>query len=149
MRRKIRNPKAHKRKRRHWSIRNKVHGTAERPRVCVFRSRDHIYAQVIDDMAGVTITSVSSLKIDASELKSKGASVDARGDDKGEGKKKSKKKTAVISRRIMVAREVGRLLAEAASSKGVTKIVFDRGGYLYHGRVAALADSARKNGLEF
>jgi len=141
MRKKIRNPKVHKRVRRHMSIRNKISGVPERPRVCVFRSNTHIYAQLIDDTAGLTLAAVSSLKIDAGSLKSPEA--DAKGD------KKKKKKKAAQGKGVLQAREVGRLIAEAAKEKGVTKVAFDRGGYLYHGRVAALADAARENGLEF
>jgi len=151
MRKKIKNPKVAKRTRRHMSIRNKVQGTPERPRVCIFRSKEHIYAQLIDDMAGITLASVSSLKVDPGKLKAPAAAAAAEGDEKGKKGKKEKKdaKAKPVSRRILVAREVGRLLAEAAAAKGVSKIAFDRGGYLYHGRIAALADSARENGLEF
>ena len=144
MRKKIRNPKRHKRVRRHMSIRNKVSGSPERPRVCVFRSSDHIYAQLIDDTTGHTLAAVSSLKIDLAKLKV------AEPEDKGGDKKKKKKKKKVAEGRgILQAREVGRLFAEAAKEKGVLKVAFDRGGYLYHGRVAALAEAARQNGLEF
>jgi large subunit ribosomal protein L18 len=130
MKTKIRNRKQFKHKRRHMRVRNRVSGTTERPRVAVFRSNSHIYAQIIDDRARKTVLSVSSLKVDRSTLTT---------DDK-------KDKT---SGKILQAREVGRLLAEAAKANGIKKIAFDRGGYLYHGRVAALADSARKHGLEF
>ncbi len=143
MRRKARNPKEARRKRRHMSIRRKVVGTSERPRVCVFRSNSHIYAQVVDDTAGRTITAVSSLKLDRAAL----AAAAAEGNAKGKGKKKGKSKS--VGTGIAQAREVGRLLAEAAKEKGITSVAFDRGGYLYHGRVAALADAARENGLKF
>lgn len=93
--------------------------------MCVFKSAKHIYAQVIDDSQGKTLAAASSLKLGA-----------IRPGDK-------------VGRRIMVAREVGRLLAEAAKQHGVAKVSFDRGGYRYHGRVAALADAARAGGLEF
>ena len=149
------------------SIRNRVSGTAERPRACVFRSKNHIYAQVIDDTTGTTIVSVSSLKVDMKKIKApKGSAQDDGGkkgkkpaqDDGGkkgkksaqdDGGKKRKKKSAPMSRGILQAREVGRMLADAAKEKGVSKVAFDRGGCLYHGRVAALADSARENGLKF
>jgi large subunit ribosomal protein L18 len=124
---KIKNAKEYKRKRRHLRVRNKIVGTPERPRLCVFRSSLHIYAQLIDDTAGRTLVASSSLKV-------KTAAPD--------GKDKA-------SRRIMQAREVGKLLAEGAKEKGIARVVFDRGGYLYHGRIAALAEGARKNGLEF
>ena len=103
---------------RHRRIRFYIKGTEERPRLNVFRSNKQIYAQVIDDKAGVTIASASSL-----DLKD-GANIEG-------------------------AKSVGKLLAERASKKGVTKVVFDRGGYLYHGRVKALAEAAREAGLEF
>jgi large subunit ribosomal protein L18 len=109
-----------KRKRRHRRVRGRVQGSAARPRLCVFRSSKGIYAQVIDDDAGVTLASASTLVLD-------GAS----------GSKSEK------------AAEVGKLVAQRAREAGVEKVVFDRGGYLYHGRVKALADGAREGGLEF
>jgi large subunit ribosomal protein L18 len=109
-----------KRKRRHRRVRGRVHGSAARPRLCVFRSSKGIYAQVIDDDAGVTLASASTLVLD-------GAS----------GSKSEK------------AAEVGKLVAQRARDAGIAKVVFDRGGYLYHGRVKALADGAREGGLEF
>jgi large subunit ribosomal protein L18 len=122
---KIRNEKEYKRNRRHLRVRNKVVGTPERPRLCVFRSSQHIYAQIIDDTAGATLVASSSLKIG-----------DVQPDEK-------------MGKKMARAKEVGRLLAESAKGKGISKVVFDRGGYLYHGRIAALAEGARKNGLEF
>ena len=115
--------KAELRKRRHVRVRKKVVGTTERPRLAVFRSNAHITAQVIDDTTGRTLASAASVEKD---IKSAG----------GTGNKAS-------------AATVGRLLAERAKSAGVSKVVFDRGGFLYHGRVAALADAAREAGLEF
>jgi len=111
------------RKRVHTRIREKMSGTAERPRLNVYRSLDHIYAQLIDDAAGVTIASASTLA------------------KKGEAKK--------AGGNIAAAVEVGKLIAERAQQKGIKKVVFDRGGYLYHGRIKALADAAREAGLEF
>ena len=108
------------RKRIHSRIRQKLAGTAERPRLNVYRSLNHIYAQVIDDASGVTLVSASTK---AAKLKTGG--------------------------NVAAAKEVGKLVAERAKEKGVTKVVFDRGGYLYHGRVKALADAAREAGLEF
>ncbi|HEX8171205.1 MAG TPA: 50S ribosomal protein L18 [Thermoanaerobaculia bacterium] len=102
-------------------VRRKVTGTAERPRLAVFRSLKGIYAQVIDDAAGRTIVSASSLEKDAG---AKGSNAAA-------------------------AKAVGALIAKKAKDKGVTRVVFDRGGYLYHGNIKALADAARENGLEF
>ena len=109
-----------RRKRRHRRVRGKVHGSAGRPRLCVFRSSKGIYAQVIDDDAGVTLAAASTL--------TQGV---------GEGTKSER------------AAEVGKLVAQRAREAGVDKVVFDRGGYLYHGRVKALADGAREGGLEF
>ena len=102
-------------------IRRKVSGTAERPRLSVKKSLKHIYAQVIDDAAGKTIVAASSREADAG---AKGANAAA-------------------------AKAVGVLIAKKAKDKGVTRVVFDRGGYLYHGNIKALADAARENGLEF
>ncbi|OLZ10938.1 50S ribosomal protein L18 [Sulfobacillus thermosulfidooxidans] len=111
------------RKRRHLRIRSKIKGTPERPRLNVFRSNLHIYAQVIDDTKGHTIASASTLE---------------KVFDNMEGRLT-----------VAKAREVGRLVAERAIAHGVKKVVFDRGGYRYHGRVQALADAAREAGLEF
>jgi len=109
-----------RRQRRHRRVRGKVHGSASRPRLCVFRSSKGIYAQLIDDDAGVTLASASTLNLG-------GAS----------GTKSEK------------AAEVGKLVAQRAREAGIAAVVFDRGGYLYHGRVKALADGAREGGLEF
>ena len=106
----------------HERIRQRVSGTEERPRLAVFRSVKHIYAQVIDDRKGHTVASASSAE--------KNSSVRSGGNVAG-------------------AKEIGKLIAERAKTKGVNKVVFDRGGYLYHGRVKALADAARESGLEF
>lgn len=108
---------------RHFRIRKKVTGTAQRPRLNVFRSNMNIYAQVIDDATGHTLAQASTLD---AELKS-------------------------MPGRLTVdkARRVGELVAERAKAKGIDRVVFDRGGYRYHGRVAALADGAREKGLEF
>ncbi len=112
------------RQRVHSRIRQKMSGTAERPRLNVYRSLNHIYTQLIDDANGVTIASASSMG------------------KKSESDKKS-------GGNIAAASAVGALIAERAKEKGVTRIVFDRGGYLYHGRIKALADAAREGGLEF
>lgn len=141
MKTKFRNKKAYDRKRGHMRVRNRVSGTSERPRACVFRSNTHIYAQIIDDTKGVTIASVSSLKLDAKAIESAAP--------EQKESKKSKKKAPSLGRKVLQARAVGKLLAEAAKEKGVVKIAFDRGGSLYHGRVAALAAAARENGLDF
>ena len=112
------------RRRRHLRIRRGLAGTTARPRLSVFRSLAHIYAQVIDDTAGRTLAAASSLD---SEIRAETA--------------KSKKSA--------VGRMFGRLIAQRAQTKGVRRVVFDRGGYLYHGRVKALAEAAREGGLEF
>ncbi len=109
---------------RHRRVRQKVTGTISRPRLCVFRSLNHVHAQLIDDSRDQTLVSMSTLD---SQVKSK-----------TDGMEKSKK-----------AGIVGTLLAEKALSKGIKQVVFDRGGYKYHGRVKALAEAARKAGLEF
>lgn len=109
------------RQKRHIRVRAKISGTAERPRLNVFRSNAHIYAQIIDDVAGVTLASASTM-------------------DKGfEGATGNKE----------AARKVGQAIAKAAAEKGITEVVFDRGGYVYHGRVMELAEGAREGGLKF
>jgi large subunit ribosomal protein L18 len=156
MKQKFANQNEYKRWRRHKRVRNRVSGTPERPRVCVFRSNAHIYAQLIDDTAGITLVSVSSLKLGGAPA-APAPKAEAKTKAKAEGKKGKKteadaekpEKAAADGRKIMLARQVGRLLAEAAKSKGVNKVAFDRGGYLYHGRVAALAEGAREAGLDF
>ena len=109
---------AQRRFKRHLRVRNKVTGTSERPRLVVFRSLKHIYAQLVDDAANRTIVTVSDLGIE-------------------EGKKAERATT------------VGKLIAERAKTAGITRVVFDRAGYRYHGRVKAVADGAREGGLEF
>ena len=117
-------PKNVARLRRHARVRKALAGTAARPRLNVFRSQKHIYAQIIDDESGVTLSSASSLDPAVREKAAKGNDVDA-------------------------AKVVGEVVARRALEKGVKAVVFDRGGYLYHGRVAALAAAAREAGLEF
>ncbi len=113
-----------KRKLRHTRVRKKVRGTSERPRLNVYRSLNHMYAQIIDDLAGSTLVAASS------------------NDKEIKGKMKT-------GSNIEAAKLVGVMLAKKAEEKGVKKVVFDRGGYMYHGRVKALADAAREGGLEF
>jgi len=150
MKKKMHSASEYKRWRRHKRVRNRVVGTTERPRVAVFRSNTHIYAQIIDDTQGRTLVSVSSLKIDAPAAVAPAEAASAEGDAPKKGKKKAKAAAEMpAGRKTVLAREVGRLLAEAAREKGVSKVAFDRGGYLYHGRVAALAEAARKHGLDF
>jgi large subunit ribosomal protein L18 len=109
------------RRHRHFRVRKKVHGTATRPRLAVFRSNRYIYAQVIDDDQGVTVASASSRE------------------------EKLAKKTLNVD----TANKVGELIGSRAKDAGIEEVVFDRGGFAYHGRVKALADGARKSGLEF
>ncbi|MBU6201042.1 MAG: 50S ribosomal protein L18 [Acidobacteria bacterium] len=109
--------------RRHRRVRKKIHGTAERPRLAVFRSNKHIGLQLIDDDSGRTLASASTVEADQ-RAKGTGSTVEA-------------------------AKRVGELVAQRAKAAGVTKVVYDRGGFLYHGRVAAAAEAARAAGLEF
>lgn len=109
---------------RHYRVRNTVSGTAERPRLNVFRSSSNIYAQIIDDTAGVTLVSASTLDADVRAKISNGGNKEA-------------------------AKEVGMAVAKKAIEKGIKQVVFDRGGYIYHGRVAELAAGAREGGLDF
>ena len=113
------------RKRRHVRVRAKVNGTPVRPRLNVFRSSAHIYAQVVDDTKGHTLVSASDLEQEVKDAAGSGATKTAR------------------------AAAVGKVIAERAKAAGITSVVFDRGGFLYHGRVKAVADSAREAGLEF
>ena len=112
---------AAQRKLRHARVRGKISGTPERPRLCVFRSESNIYAQIIDDVAGITLVSASTQE----------KSFEGLGSNKA------------------AARVVGKTIAERAVAKGITEVVFDRGGYLYHGRVSELAEGAREGGLKF
>jgi large subunit ribosomal protein L18 len=116
------NKKTGLRRRRHARVRKKVMGTPDRPRLAVFRSARHISAQVIDDTAGRTLAAASTVEPSL---------------------------RAAPTGNVAAAKAVGQLVAERAKSAGVTRVVFDRGGFLYHGRVAALADAARSTGLEF
>ena len=109
------------RKIRHERVRKKISGTPERPRLCVFRSNKHIYAQVIDDVAGNTLVSASSVE---KGFEGNGGNCEA-------------------------AKKIGAAVAERALQKGIEEVVFDRGGYIYHGRVKALAEGAREGGLKF
>jgi large subunit ribosomal protein L18 len=109
---------------RHERLRKKIAGTQERPRLCVFRSLKHIYAQVIDDEAGHTLLSASTLEKTLAETLKSGSDQEA-------------------------AKSVGRLIAERALANGITTVIFDRGGHMFQGRVKALADAARETGLKF
>jgi large subunit ribosomal protein L18 len=113
------------RRRIHTRIRKKVKGDAIRPRLAVFRSIKHIYAQIIDDRSGVTLAAASS------------------------NEKSGRTTLKAVGGNLAGAKEIGKLVAQRAVEKGVKKVVFDRGGFLYHGRIKALADAAREAGLEF
>lgn len=115
--------KKESRQNRHMRIRKKISGTGETPRLCIYTSLQHIYAQIIDDEQGVTLVTASTLDKDMGDLASK-TNIDA-------------------------AKRVGSSIAEKAKAKGITYVVFDRNGRQYHGRVSALADAARENGLVF
>ncbi|MBR1443408.1 MAG: 50S ribosomal protein L18 [Firmicutes bacterium] len=112
------------REKRHFRIRNNVKGTAERPRLAVFRSNQHIYAQIIDDTIGNTLAAASTMEADVKSKVEKTSNIDA-------------------------AKAVGEAVARKALDKGINTVVFDRGGYVYHGKVKALADAAREAGLQF
>jgi len=112
------------RQRRHYRLRRRVTGTVERPRLAVFRSLKHIYAQIIDDSQGVTLAAASTMDSDVKSGIKTGGDIEA-------------------------AKAVGKIIAERGRSNGVSKVVFDRGGFAYHGRIASLADAAREAGLEF
>ncbi|MCD6550589.1 50S ribosomal protein L18 [bacterium] len=116
--------KKEKRKKRHKKIRSRISGTAQIPRLCVFRSNRHIYCQLIDDQKGHTIASASDFEVKKASLKG-------------------------LNKKVAVAYQVGKLIARKAKEKNIKKIVFDRGGFAYHGRVKAVADGAREGGLEF
>ena len=118
------NPRMVARERRKKRSRDKIRGTSERPRLCVFRSSKHIYAQVIDDQQGKTLAAASTLSKEISGSLEKSANIAA-------------------------AKQVGEMVARRAVERNVTKVVFDRNGFLYHGRVKALADAAREAGLQF
>ena len=124
--------KREKRQRRHKKIRFRIHGTSKVPRFCVFRSSNHIYAQLIDDERGRTLVAVSDLAL-KTPIK----------------KKKTSQTKESFAGKVAIAYEVGRLVAERALKKKIIKIVFDRGGYKYHGRVKAVAEGARDGGLQF
>jgi large subunit ribosomal protein L18 len=122
----LRHSRVLQRKRRHLRIRNKVRGTAERPRLVVYRSLKNIEGQIVDDDAGRTVLGVSTLAADLKDFKAEGN-----------------------HRRVEQSFAAGKLLAERAKAQGIQAVVFDRGGYKYHGRVKAFADGAREGGLAF
>ena len=154
-----RHNKYERRQIRRYRIRKRVQGDAARPRLSVFRSARHIYAQIIDDLRGTTLVAASSRE--AAELPANAGAPDpdhasrgpAAGDhaERGPGARAGSGKAGpgVRRGRLPVCAAVGQLLAERAKQKGISKVAFDRGGYRYHGRVKALADGARAGGLEF
>ena len=135
--------KQEKRYRRHKRVRAKIVGTARRPRLCVFRSNRHIWTQLIDDEKGKTIIAVSDLEI-GQKAKSKKQKV-----KKPSFVKATEEKGKKRAGKIALAYEVGKLIAKKALENKIEKVVFDRGGYKYHGRVKALAQGAREAGLKF
>jgi len=122
--------KKQRRIRRHWRIRARIFGNIEVPRLCVFKSAKHIYCQLIDDEKNKTILSASDSEIKKTKTK------------------KAKEEKKEISAKIAVAYEVGKLIAQKAQEKKIKKVIFDRGGFAYHGRIKALAEGARKEGLK-
>jgi large subunit ribosomal protein L18 len=123
---KLRKSRSLQRQRRHLRVRNKIQGTADRPRLAVYRSLKNIEGQLVDDDAGRTLMGLSTLCAELKEFKAEGK-----------------------NRRVEEAFAAGKLLAEKAKAQGVTSVVFDRGGFRYHGRIKAFADGARDGGLEF
>lgn len=122
----LRKSRSLQRRRRHYRVRNRIRGTADRPRLVVARSLKNIEGQIVDDDAGTTLVGLSTLTEDLRGFEAEGQ-----------------------NRRVEKAFAAGKLLAERAKSKGIETVVFDRGGYKYHGRVKAFADGAREGGLEF
>jgi large subunit ribosomal protein L18 len=118
------NPRTQSRIKRKKRIRKRVIGTSERPRLCVFRSARHIYAQIIDDTRGHTLTAASTVE-------------------------KTLKKSSEKGGKMVAANQIGKMVAERAIKQGINKVVFDRNGFLYHGRLKAVSDGAREGGLEF
>jgi len=138
--------KREKRYRRHKRVRAKIYGTAKVPRLYVFRSNKHIYAQLIDDEKGVTLASASDLELTSQSLRRKRKT---KVSPKTDAKQKRETETKILSGKIAIAFEVGKLVAEKASKQKIEKVVFDRGGYKYRGGVKALAEGAREEGLKF
>jgi len=136
--------KQQKRYRRHKRVRAKIFGRVSRPRLCVFRSPKHIYAQLIDDEKGITLVSACDLEL-IPQPKTKRETKERA----GIRREKNKKETKILKGKIALASEVGKLIAKKALKKKIEKVVFDRGGYTFHGRVKALSKGAKKGGLKF
>ena len=154
MKRDINQEKRHGRLRRHQRVRNKMHGTSARPRLCVFRSLNHIYAQIVDDDTRRTLAAASSLKLELAPLPEAPEKAPEKADKPEKGKegkdgKGGKKAARPLSMKMRRSVAVGTAIAAAALEKGIKAVAFDRGGYIYHGRIAALAKAAREGGLEF
>jgi len=128
--------KQEKKDRRHKRVRAKIKGTAEIPRLCVFRTPKHIYAQLIDDEKGKTLLSSTDVKLKKSKPKPKTQEI-------------KKKEEGIKTAKVALAYEIGKLIAKKALEKKIEKVVFDKGGYKYHGRVKAVAEGAREGGLRF
>jgi large subunit ribosomal protein L18 len=144
--------KQEKRNRRHKRVRAKIKGTAKCPRLCVFRSNKYTTAQLIDDEKAVTIVAVNDQKIDKSKIQNPNYSKSnpkSKIQNEDDGNKKEEKKEIERTGKVAKAYEVGKLIAEKALEKKIKKVVFDRGGYKYHGRTKAVAEGARDGGLEF
>jgi len=131
--------KREKRYRRHRRVRAKIFGTARRPRLCVFKSSKHIYAQLIDDEKGRTLATASDRELNRKTQSEKRKATT----------KNLKQETTTRTGKVAIAYEVGKLIAAKALEKKIEKVVFDRGGYKYHGRAKALADGSREGGLKF
>lgn len=143
--------KQEKRIRRHKRVRSKIFGTKEIPRLCVFRSNKHIFAQLIDDQVGKTLVAASDLEINSKVKSSAFVKTSA---DKQKSKiqvkdKKANESEKSLAGKVAIAYKVGQLIAQKAAEKKIKKVVFDRGGYRYHGRVKALAEGAREEGSQF
>ncbi len=146
MRKETKNQKRYKR---HKRIRAKIFGTALRPRLCVFRSAKHIYAQVINDENGTTLVSASDFELGQ---KNKTAPKNVRKLTQKDNKLNAMSgggELKTLTKKIAIAWEVGKLIAKKSLEKNIKKVIFDRGGYIYHGRIKALAQGAREGGLEF
>jgi len=132
-----------KRYRRHKRVRAKIFGTLKRPRLCAFRSNKHIYAQLIDDEKGKTLVSASDIELAKKPGQKRKIKAIQETTLKG-----AQKDTKVLTKKAATAYEVGKLIAKKSLEKKIEKVVFDRGGYKYHGRIKALADGAREGGLK-
>jgi len=135
--------KQEKRTRRHKRVRAKISGTKKIPRFCVFRSAKHIYGQLIDDEKGKTILNVNDLNAKSEKLKAKSAKQQLKTENTKDGG------VVEMTRKVALAFKVGELIAKKAIENKIEKVVFDRGGYKYHGRVKAIAEGAREGGLKF